>query len=648
VLSALLFTLVLFSSFEKGDNLVREVSQNSGNLVLSDMKDINWVDFLERDDLIIGWPDPHETLYVHDTTWWHFGNVYIVNHGVMLIQNAEFRNYGNILLFNHGKFLADSSKIGFLPFYWWQFTFGGKDSSEIQLSNSQFCFSLPILTGGFDNCQLSFLNMQFDVWLSGYFYGDAGITIDNCHGLTGEYCMMDSATGYITVTNSDTIAIWLSFFNGSVVDFTTFYEEFVEHWQFPEDVGATGIPYSVTVDSSFLRNTSVMLYCGSNVTLRDSYTPIRIRATRTDSLTIIGLIDSTYYDDWAAPFSDRYLRLINTTAWKYSIYGVDSSSVWLDSSRVSEIVCTKNSNLYMINSIHNGRAGCFWVWDRSFADVINSFIQTETVVRGISRLTMYNSFIEDNILGPSNLIVEDSGAVALLNSRTPHEPQLFNSSVLYFASIDSPTVVPGDDSVPIYGSAYIDAGPNCNISFDSYWLYYADSLNPDSLIPVGPEHTNEIRDSLLDYWNTDSLAEGTYILYLRLKDNFGDSVQTYCLVQISEPGIEEYQSQPGEFLLSVMPNPFSKLTYIKFQAPNSKSQVTMKIYDVTGRIIKSFNLASPASLREAGRACLLPLASAVSWNGKDDKGKIVPSGVYFCMIKIDDRFSQTKKLLLLK
>ncbi|MCK4575616.1 hypothetical protein KAU34_04340, partial [candidate division WOR-3 bacterium] len=501
--------------------------------MLSDLEDINWVDIFIRDDLIVGWPDPNETLYVHDTTWWHFGNIYIVNHGVMLIQGAEFRNYGNIWLFNYGKFHADSSEIGFLPFYWWQFSFGGKDSSEILLSNSYFCFSLPILIGGFNDCHISLINMQSDAWKSGYFYDNAGLTIDNCHGLTGEYCMMDSATGSISVTNSDTIAIWLSFFNGSVADFSTFYEEFVEHWQFPEDAGATGIPYSVTIDSSFIWNTSVMLYKGSDVTLRNSYTTVRIRATRTDSLVIVGLMDSTYYANWEFPFSDRYLHLINTTAWKYSIYAVDSSKVWLDSSRVSEIVCMKNSSLNMKNSIHNGRAGCFWIWDSSTADVMNSLIQSETVVRGSSRLTFYNSFIEDNIMGSSNLIVEDRGAVVLLNSRIPHEPLLYNSSVLYFASIDSPTVAPQADSVPIYGSAYIDGGPDCNISFSSYRLYFADSSNPDSLIPIAPEHTNEVRDSLLDYWNTYSLAQGNYTLYMRMKDNLGDSVQTFLPVQVS-------------------------------------------------------------------------------------------------------------------
>lgn len=607
-------------------------SKQQENLILPDIENINWDNVLRKGDLVVGLFNPHETLHVHnDTTWWHFGNVYIINHGVMLIENAEFRNYGDIGIFGHGKLLVDSSDFGFLPIYWWQFMFGGFDSSEVRIENSHFCYSLPILTGGFDNCQLSFINMQFDTWLSGYFYDNAGITIDNCHGLTGEYCMMDSATGSITVTNSDTVAIWLSFFNGSVIDFTTFYEEFVEHWKFPENVGATGIPYSVTIDSSYLRNTSVMLYSGSDVTLQDSYTPVRIRATRTDSLTISGLMDSTYHTNWEFPFSDRYLHLLNTTTWHYSIYAVDSSRVWLDSSRVSEIVCSQNSSFYMNNSINNGGAGCFWVWDNSTAYVSNSLTQTETIVRGTSKLTMYNSSIEDHIWGPGNLIVEDSGVVFLLNSKTQRKPKLYDKSVLYYASIDSPAVASCTDSVPIYGSAYINGGPDCDISFSSYQLYYADSLNPDSLIPITSEYTDTIRDSILDYWNTSSLAEGTYTLYLRLKDSFGDSVQTYWSIYVSGIGIEEKQLQPESFSLSVTPNPLNSITNIKYSISVS-SDIELSIYNICGQEIATLD----KGIKKAGEYWVV-------WNTEN-----FSNGVYFCRLKANDKLLLTKKLLLLR
>ncbi len=478
------------------------------------------------------------------------GNVLVFSNGeVSITSSSRIGMYGNVVLSGDGVLAVDSSEVKFNNVYWWQFTMGGIGNSEIRIHNSHFLPGLPILTGGYGSFGMSLFNSQFDTWLSGYLYENASIIIDDCHGWTGEYCIMDSGTGSIAVSNSDTVGIWLTFPAGSAADFTTFYEEFVEHWDFPNDVGASGIPYTVTVDSTYLRNTSVMIYSGSAVTLRNSLVPIRIRAIDTDSLLIVGLEDNTFYEDSVIPLPDSYyLHLKNTTALTYSIYAVDSSVVSLDNCRVSEVVCTKNSCLSMTNSVHNGTAGAFWVWDNATAAVANSVIQVESVVRGAGRLSLYNSCLADHPWWPSHLYVEDGGVAVLLNSTTPHDPTLRGSSLLYFASVDSPSVVPFGDSVAVYGSAYMDGGPDCQIGFDSYRLSFADSLTPQTRIPIGPEYAQEVDDGLLDHWNTDSLPVGTYAVYLRIRDSVGDSVETYRVVH-TEPMLLKGTLSGGQLVL---------------------------------------------------------------------------------------------------
>ncbi len=103
------------------------------------------------------------------------------------------------------------------------------------------------------------------------------------------------------------------------------------------------------------------------------------------------------------------------------------------------------------------------------------------------------------------------------------------------------------------------------------------------------------------------------------------------------PGIEEVRSKKQKVRLQVYPNPFRQMTTIKFQIPSSKSQVTMSIYDASGRLVKNFNLKSEIS----------NLQSEVSWNGVDDAGQKLPSGVYFCHLDIGE-FNETQKILLLK
>ena len=108
-------------------------------------------------------------------------------------------------------------------------------------------------------------------------------------------------------------------------------------------------------------------------------------------------------------------------------------------------------------------------------------------------------------------------------------------------------------------------------------------------------------------------------------------------------GIEEdveFRIQNTEFCLQVFPNPFSRLTEIRYQVPdiqmqdarNKMQDISLKIYDVSGRIVKVFNLTS---------GFLLP-ASTISWNGVDNTGQKLSSGVYFCCLKAGDLITTTK------
>ena len=108
------------------------------------------------------------------------------------------------------------------------------------------------------------------------------------------------------------------------------------------------------------------------------------------------------------------------------------------------------------------------------------------------------------------------------------------------------------------------------------------------------------------------------------------------------PGVTETveHSDLNYSCFEVYPNPFSKLTNIKFQMQDVRSKkqdISLKIYDVSGRIIKSFNLISG----------VLPLASAVIWDGTDDSGCRVPAGVYFVRFTAGG-LTKTQKIILLK
>ncbi|MGH7492756.1 MAG: S8 family serine peptidase [bacterium] len=83
------------------------------------------------------------------------------------------------------------------------------------------------------------------------------------------------------------------------------------------------------------------------------------------------------------------------------------------------------------------------------------------------------------------------------------------------------------------------------------------------------------------------------------------------------------------------PNPFNPETTIKYQI-SEKTQVILGIYDLMGQEVRMLvNRDQDAGIYE------------ISWDGKDDAGYELPSGVYVCRIKAGE-FSQSKKMTLIK
>jgi hypothetical protein len=83
------------------------------------------------------------------------------------------------------------------------------------------------------------------------------------------------------------------------------------------------------------------------------------------------------------------------------------------------------------------------------------------------------------------------------------------------------------------------------------------------------------------------------------------------------------------------PNPFNPTTTIGFSLPEA-TQVELDIYDVSGRRVRTL----VDGRREAKRY-------AVEWDGRDDGGTRVASGIYFYRI-VAGRHVETKKMVLLK
>ena len=85
------------------------------------------------------------------------------------------------------------------------------------------------------------------------------------------------------------------------------------------------------------------------------------------------------------------------------------------------------------------------------------------------------------------------------------------------------------------------------------------------------------------------------------------------------------------------PNPCNPQTTIKFQIPNSigkLSEFDLSIYNIKGEQIKQFRIKDLDT-------------RSVIWNGKDNKNRDVPIGIYLYRLKVKEK-SVTKKMVLLR
>ncbi len=118
--------------------------------------------------------------------------------------------------------------------------------------------------------------------------------------------------------------------------------------------------------------------------------------------------------------------------------------------------------------------------------------------------------------------------------------------------------------------------------------------------------------------------------YYRLKQIDFDGQTTYSAK------IEVRLNAPSDYLLAQnYPNPFNQATNISFELPEM-SDVSLTIFNALGQAVKTlldYNM-------RAGY-------HSVHWNGQDENGGLVPSGLYYYQIQAGD-YTKTRRLVLIR
>ncbi|MBM3212260.1 T9SS type A sorting domain-containing protein, partial [Candidatus Poribacteria bacterium] len=195
------------------------------------------------------------------------------------------------------------------------------------------------------------------------------------------------------------------------------------------------------------------------------------------------------------------------------------------------------------------------------------------------------------------------------------------------------------------------AGGDICITYDNKVLAPLDIIPDTGILLAG--NTSELGIIRISYVNPENLDSKILakIKFRVISDNTSP-------LMLSEASLYQNDNQPsvmkkinGKFtplilrpicneLLQNFPNPFNPETWIPYSI-NEDSEVTIKIYEATGKLVRRLDLGfKPAGSYKTKD-------KAVYWDGSNDNGEKVASGVYFYNIETAN-FSITRKMIILK
>jgi parallel beta-helix repeat protein/predicted outer membrane repeat protein len=158
----------------------------------------------------------------------------------------------------------------------------------------------------------------------------------------------------------------------------------------------------------------------------------------------------------------------------------------------------------------------------------------------------------------------------------------------------------------------------------------------DGLIDSEEQNPIYTFDELGSYTISLTVSDG-YSNDMEIKENFIEVTETEAELVIQTLVTELYKNYP---------NPFNPSTEISFQISDLSEIKSSKIeiYNLKGQKIKTIPvILSPSAQLRTGL-----VEGSVTWNGVNESGKPVSSGVYYYRLNVNGTYTETHKAVLLK
>jgi hypothetical protein len=285
-------------------------------------------------------------------------------------------------------------------------------------------------------------------------------------------------------------------------------------------------------------------------------------------------------------------------------------------------VCTATDGQYAPELVGDGGGGAVIAWyDRRagtanfdiFAQQVNSLGTPTCNLNGVSLCVQ-----PGNQLLPS-IVVGAAGAIVAWHDLRGSDADIYAAE---FATCEVPVPVAFSrvSAREQSGAVLVEWVTSPEAGAGGFRVYRSGASVSMRLVASLPARTTFYRDG-------EVVPGSEYQYQIGALDAAGDEVLS--------PVTSTRVASPALTLDMNHPNPFNPATTISFTLP-SETEVQVSIFDAAGRLVKTLQVGTMS----AGH-------NGLQWNGTDERGQPVSSGVYFCCLRAEGRV-MTQKLTLVR
>ena len=205
--------------------------------------------------------------------------------------------------------------------------------------------------------------------------------------------------------------------------------------------------------------------------------------------------------------------------------------------------------------------------------------------------------------------------------------QGIDGNVHAFLTVDNPQSVGGADIKIAYNTMALVATGVDSAGQDTI---LAANIDTPGVVQFSTTNLNAFDQELLATIHFKALQPDQATVELREMEFFG--LNSFPIDAIIIPD--------KNLLGQNFPNPFNPETWIPYQLKD-ESAVTVKIYDVSGRLVRTIDLGQKSP------GIYVTREQAAYWDGRNSFGERMASGLYFYTLRTKS-YTQTKRMLLVK